>query len=285
MSLLQIFGISSGGWIVSVLYLAAIYGFIAYFMQSKATEKSQVRWTPFESAGVTLFVYFFSQLFAGISLYIILGVFGWDEARITDWFSNVVVGQFVVTVCIDAVTLGLLILFLKRRSATLKTIGLKGRLALRDIGYAVGGYLIYIVIYIAIASVVGKLIPAINLDQKQQLGFDNVSSLQLPLVFLSLVVMPPIIEELVMRGFLYTGLRNKLPKWTAALLTSGLFAVAHLQAGSGAPLLWVAAIDTFILSMVLIELKERSGSLRAPILLHALKNLIAFLSLFVFHLV
>jgi membrane protease YdiL (CAAX protease family) len=60
-----------------------------------------------------------------------------------------------------------------------------------------------------------------------------------------------------------------------------LFAVAHLQFGSGAPLLWIAAIDTFVLSLFLIYLKDKTDSLWAPILLHMLKNFIAFMALFV----
>jgi len=55
-----------------------------------------------------------------------------------------------------------------------------------------------------------------------------------------------------------------------------------LQARSGQPLLWVAGIDTFILSLVLIYLREKTDSLYASIGLHMLKNTIAFLGLFVF---
>jgi membrane protease YdiL (CAAX protease family) len=63
-----------------------------------------------------------------------------------------------------------------------------------------------------------------------------------------------------------------------------LFAAAHLQWGSGAPLLWVAAIDTFVLSMVLSTLREKTGSLWSAIGLHAIKNGVAFTLLFVLRL-
>ncbi len=87
----------------------------------------------------------------------------------------------------------------------------------------------------------------------------------------------------MVRGFLYGSLKKQWPKIYAVLCTSALFAIAHLQFGSGAPLLWVAAIDTFILSLVLIYLRDKTGSLAASIMLHMLKNSLAFVALFLLH--
>jgi membrane protease YdiL (CAAX protease family) len=74
-----------------------------------------------------------------------------------------------------------------------------------------------------------------------------------------------------------------MPVLSAALLTSAIFAAAHLpEGGSGGPL-YIAAIDTFILSLVLIYLRIKTGNLWASITLHALKNGVAFVALFVLH--
>jgi len=130
------------------------------------------------------------------------------------------------------------------------------------------------------------LFPSLNFEQEQEIGFSTaVSGLTLVPIFISLVVLPPVVEEILARGFLYTGLRTKLKPILATLITSVLFAVAHLQWGEGAPLLWVAAIDTFVLSMVLCYLRETTGRLAAPIMLHAIKNGIAFAALFIFKVV
>jgi membrane protease YdiL (CAAX protease family) len=120
-------------------------------------------------------------------------------------------------------------------------------------------------------------------EQSQELGFNPVGTVELILTFISLVILPPLVEELLMRGYLYTSLKKKLSKIAAALVTSVIFAAAHLQFGSGAPLLWVAAIDTFVLSLFLVSLREKTGGLWASMTLHATKNLIAFMSLFIFH--
>jgi membrane protease YdiL (CAAX protease family) len=55
-----------------------------------------------------------------------------------------------------------------------------------------------------------------------------------------------------------------------------MFGLAHLQLGSGTAVVWAAGIDTFLLSLVLVYLREKSGVLYAGMLVHALNNLIAF---------
>ena len=268
------------------LYILAIYGLVRFFIRSKADDKKeQVNWSPLESAGITLFIFFAAEIIGLMLVYIVPLLLGWHSGRINDWLDNSVLGQFLATVAIEGVTAWLLLNFLKRRLASVKTIGLNRWPILKDLGYVILGFAIYFTAYIIIIDVVKALIPSINLDQQQQIGFQNPAHWQLPLVFISLVILPPLVEELLVRGFLYTGFKKGLPAVAAVLLTSGLFAVAHLQAGSGAPLLWVAAIDTFILSLVLIFLKERTGSLWASIGLHMLKNGIAFASLFLLHVV
>ena len=74
-----------------------------------------------------------------------------------------------------------------------------------------------------------------------------------------------------------------MPKIVAALITSIIFATAHLEFGEGAPLLWVAAIDTFVLSLALVYVRERTGRLWGSMGVHALKNTVAFVSIYIFH--
>ena len=138
----------------------------------------------------------------------------------------------------------------------------------------------YFVSYIIIILIASRFSGLIDVDQPQQIGFDSAAGYQLIFVFVSLVILPPIAEEVMFRGFLFTSFRQKYRLRFTALFTSILFGIAHLQFGSGAPLLWVAAIDTFVLSMVLCYLREKSGSLWPPILLHAIKNGVAFFALF-----
>ncbi len=274
------------------LYLLAIYGLVRYFVPKKAAPSSpasyqqhnpdRVAWTPLESVAVTLFIYFGAQFMGVLAALAISRVLGFTGDRVITWLDSSVYGQFLTVLLIEAISVALLLGFLKKRRTPLKFLGWF-RPRWRDLGYVALGFGIYFVSFIALLSLAKVLIPALNTDQQQQIGFDNASGIGLVAVFASLVLMPAFVEEILVRGFLYTGLRSGMRYFWAALLTSVLFGLAHLQAGSDAPLLWVAALDTFTLSMVLIYLKEKTGGLAAPIGLHMLKNTIAFLTLFVFH--
>ena len=88
----------------------------------------------------------------------------------------------------------------------------------------------------------------------------------------------------MVRGFLYSSFKKGLPTAAAVIVTSAIFASAHLPEGGGGGLLWIAAVDTFILSLVLIYLREKTGALWASMTLHALKNGVAFVALFALHL-
>ena len=64
-----------------------------------------------------------------------------------------------------------------------------------------------------------------------------------------------------------------------------LFAVAHLPEGGSDGPLYIAAIDTFVLSLFLVGLRERTRGIWAGMVLHASKNFIAFYYLFIRHVV
>jgi membrane protease YdiL (CAAX protease family) len=264
------------------VYLLGLYGLTRFFLRKQKQQDNKINWTPLESVAVTVCIYFLGQLIGGLLIYVILSSFGWNQARIEDWTSNNAIGQFLIILCVEAISIGVLIKFLGLRGANLKTIGLKGRPKIRQIGMVIATYGLYFLSYILLLNLSKALVPGLNLEQEQDIGFKSVTNWQLPFVFISLVILPPLVEEILMRGFLYSGLKTKLPKVAAVIITSLLFASAHLQFGSSAPLLWVAAIDTFTLSLFLIYLREKTDSLWSPIMLHGLKNLIAFLALFVF---
>jgi membrane protease YdiL (CAAX protease family) len=93
------------------------------------------------------------------------------------------------------------------------------------------------------------------------------------LAFVTLVVLAPIAEETLFRGYLYGKLKGHVPAIIAAIATSLLFGVAHMQ--------WNVGIDVFILSLVLCGLRSLTGSIWSGILVHMIKNAIAFYFLFI----
>lgn len=239
-------------------------------------------WGPLSAVLVTIGIYFGAQLGAGLAIGIYSAVAGINSDEIGQKLDDSVIFQFAFVVLAGILTLVLLRWFMRHREITFSQIGLGRWPVLSDLPKALATFGLYFITLLAVMSLVGGLFTGLDLDQKQQIGFDSVSGFgPLLLVFASLVLLPPIVEEILIRGFLYSGLKNKFRPLRAALIASFIFAVAHLQFGNGEPLLWVAAIDTFVLSMFLIRLREKTGSLWAGIGVHFAKNCLAFVSLFV----
>lgn len=268
---------------ITILSVLGIYGIIRFFFKRQNAAGETVNWTPLEAIGITVAIYFLSQLVAGLFIGIIGGLKGLDDQGLVAELESNPGFQFGFILCVEVITLGLLYGFMKRRQTPWSSIGWVPP-RLRDAGYTILGFIIYFVVYAFIVfNLVEMLFPQVDTEQAQQLGFDtSTSGVALVFVFLSLVILPPLVEEILVRGFLFTGLRQKMNVIIAAIVTSVVFAAAHLQWGSGAPLLWAAAADTFTLSMVLIWLRHKTGSLWPGIGVHFIKNGIAFLALFVF---
>ena len=93
------------------------------------------------------------------------------------------------------------------------------------------------------------------------------------LAWVTAVIMAPVLEEIVFRGFMYTRLKKGLPVVFAAIFTSLVFGVVH------GTIIW--AIYTFIFSLILIWVFERFQSLTACILLHLGYNLSGMLMSFI----
>jgi membrane protease YdiL (CAAX protease family) len=205
---------------------------------------------------------------------------GTSVSKGVDWLTNSVLGQFLYYLIAETLTVASIIKFVHWRKGTLAAIGLK-RPKLEDIPYAITGLVIYFPLLIIAVYGVKAIFPGLNLGQQQAIGFSSTTTgWPLVLVFLSLVIMPPIAEEIMFRGFVYSGLKRSLPKIWAVLLTCAVFAFPHLLESTGGGPLWVAGVDTFVLSLTLIWLREKTGRLYAGMGLHGLKNFIAFLQLY-----
>ncbi len=250
--------------------------------KNSSPEAKKGFWSPVATVILTFAVFLISQVIGGLVILSIPSILGWDKLRTDNWLDSVGV-KFALIFLIEVIIMLAVHWLLKIKKKTFRYIGLKAPRVV-DLIYAVLGLGVYFLSFIAISALVKIIFPSIDFNQEQQIGFETYEQgFSLFLIFFSLVLAVPFVEEVLARGFLYTGLKNGLPKWGAVIVTSLLFALAHLQFGSGNELLWVAAIDTFILSLALIYLREKTGGLGAPIMLHMLKNGIAFVLLFVLH--
>lgn len=243
----------------------------------------RVPWNPWLGAAFIVVIYYVGQALAGllVSLYPLLK--HWTADQISDWLQDSVYAQFFFVLLAEGLILAALYWFLRRYRASFKTIGLlKPRWS--DLLYGLLTVPAYYLVYVLVVAVASHFVSGLNIDQQQQIGFNDVQgALPLAVTFISLVILPPLTEEIMVRGFLYSSLKKAMRILPAALLTSLIFASAHLPEGGAAGPLYIAAIDTFILSLFLIYLREKTGSLWASITLHGVKNAVAFVALFVIH--
>lgn len=155
-----------------------------------------------------------------------------------------------------------------------KRLGLTGWLKWREIGLAVSGFVLSFVLRVAVLLAVKELFPGFNIEQKQDLGFSfswQNSRLELMAVFFTLVVLAPVVEELIFRGFMFEKIRSRSGFVMTTLLVSVLFGLAHFMGGG-----WVAVVVTFSLSVVMCLTREVSGSIYPAMIIHAMNNGLAF---------
>lgn len=208
-------------------------------------------------------------------------VLGWGVEHTNVWLKTPV-ATFLYVLLSEMVTVGILAAFIARRKVPFARIIPLGRPGLRDAGYAISGILTYFALFILVLVVVQQIVP-LDQNQEQALGFDHgVTGAGLALAFISLVILPPLAEEMLFRGFVYGTLRGQGASFLVATLsTSVVFGFLHLFGGKSGELLWIAMIDTFVLSLVLCYVREKTGKLWASIAVHALKNGFVFLNLFI----
>jgi membrane protease YdiL (CAAX protease family) len=84
------------------------------------------------------------------------------------------------------------------------------------------------------------------------------------LLILTAVVIAPISEELIFRGYIFGVLRRYAGRWWALVISASVFAAIHAHIPSLAGL--------FVLAVALTLVYEGTGSLWASILMHALFN-------------
>jgi membrane protease YdiL (CAAX protease family) len=226
-----------------------------------------------------LLLYLVPPTIAAFALIVLLKAGGMSGGEIETWFQDATVGQFLYVLITETIVIGFLWLLVRHAKLKLKDIGV-ARPKPSHIQYVVLGLIVYFAAYVAVATLV-SVFTNINLDQEQEIGFNtNVSGFDLVLAGVSLIVLPPIVEEVLFRGYLYNRFRQGFSVVGAGLLVSLLFGAAHLQIDTGNIPLWIAAIDTFILSVVLVYIREKTGTIWAGVCIHALKNALAFVILF-----
>lgn len=209
--------------------------------------------------------------------------FGADAAAVRAWLYDSPAGTFLRTILQSSTLLGVIIWFVHSRKESFRRAVALHALHWKDLGYAIVGVVVYVMLFVVSLTIVNAIVP-IDTTKEQAIGFErDIRGAALVMAFASLVIIPPLVEEMVFRGFLYGTFRGRnIRIGTSIFITSAIFGFLHLF-GSNDGLLWIAFLDTFVLSIVLCVLRETTGSIWASIMVHALKNGFVFVNLFLLH--
>lgn len=185
------------------------------------------------------------------------------------------IGVLLLIEIIPYAMIGLLMGRAHAAEAGFRKIGLLPRRPRRDLRWGLlGGW-----VSLGLAGAVGLTIHAISLWRGVELDAighaalnelnDNFSIALLVSLIISAVVMAPLIEEILFRGILQTSLLRVLHgrRWAALVIAAALFAVVHWWVVP-----WHNLLVLFVLGLAWGYLYERTGSLLAPILAHAVFN-------------
>lgn len=201
-----------------------------------------------------------------------LRLVGVSTAGLNESVYATLVGALIYTLSL-LVVLGLPWL-VKRRNVSREELGLQRLPTWLDILWAPAGAVVYVILTALVTAFAMAFLTFIDYSQAQDTGFSQLATRpEYLLAFFSLVIVAPVAEEIIFRGYLFGKLRKHAPLWLAILITSALFAFVHGQ--------WNVGLDVFALSIVLCLLRVVSGSLWPSILLHMLKNGVAFYFLFI----
>ena len=138
--------------------------------------------------------------------------------------------------------------------------------------YLGGAFAAFLILVAGAFAFVSLLFPHFNANQAQVNDFTQPQTSQsLRLSFLALVIIPPFIEEIVFRGFIFPALTKRWGITGGAILTSILFGIAHWQLN--------VSVYTLILSLLLCFMYYKLRSIWPGIFLHMLNNYIAFAAL------
>lgn len=153
----------------------------------------------------------------------------------------------------------------------LRILGYRARHYWSLIAQGVGTYGVLVLVLVGASLLLGhgtglgSLIPAASGEQLISQARGTPATI---LLFVLICVIAPIVEETIFRGFVYPGLRRRLPAFSAVVLSALIFAWMHRNPAAMLPI--------GLIGIALAILYERTRSLVPCMVCHALNNTLVF---------
>ena len=220
---------------------------------------------------ILIAAWFGLQLLLGV----VLGGLSHIVPQVAAFIDSAQAGDLAAAFALDVIDvgigLGLVWAYLRYYRVTWQTVGWRKVGLWKSAGYLLAILVIFIVMANVALIVLQALVPGFDANQAQNNEFTQSAGSNRNLALIALVLLPPIFEETIFRGFIFPAIAKRTGVIWGAVLSSAIFGIAH-----GQPNLFVY---TTILGLLLCFMYLRLRSIVPGILLHMLNNYLAFLSI------
>ena len=228
---------------------------------------------PWSIRDVLLFIVAWFGLQVGLG--IALTLLAYRVPAVANFMAGVKSGDFGASFTLNliGVILGLVLVavIVRHYHASWATLGWRRVGIGRTIGYLIGILVVFLVLAQAALMLVKLLVPQFDANQPQTNEITQAVGSHRSLALVALVLLPPIFEETIFRGFIFPALAKRIGVMGGAIISSMVFGIAHGQVN--------LFIYTTILGLLLCFMYVRLRSIVPGILLHMLNNYLAFLAL------
>ncbi len=186
--------------------------------------------------------------------------------------ANDITASFQLTVLDAMAGLGVIWFVLRKYRVGWDSLGLRKFNVLKSSALIIAMFVVFIAIAYMALILTKVLLPGFDPNQAQVNEFTSAVTGNARIIsFLALVVIPPIVEEILFRGFMFPAFAGRVGIFIGALFSSLLFGFAHLQANVG--------VYTIVLGLLLCYMYKRTGSIIPGMALHMINNYVAFAAL------
>jgi membrane protease YdiL (CAAX protease family) len=184
-------------------------------------------------------------------------------------------GNLIASLLLDAVSLAAaavaMMAYLARYHVSVQEMGWRKVPWNQSVLYVVAGFVVFSVSSSLVLHGLGALLPQFHPNQIAQDFFVGIAPTNRVVGLVTLVIIPPLFEETVFRGFLFPAIAKRWGVVWGAVLSSAVFGIAHFQLNLG--------IYTFLMGLVLCWMYTKLRSIVPGMWLHMINNLVAFILL------
>ena len=214
-------------------------------------------------------------VFSSLVIGIIAGAVKNDpEATVLKWGIVKDFSVFALSLYCLGTLLAVIILFflLKEKGLNFDSVGVKGKLSLRSCGFALIGLVIAFTLYPAIEALLKPLGVSMFWKAGKVVPLDLTSAPDVVLTLIFAVILGPIVEEIIFRGYVLTAILQRRERKLGAIVLSALvFTSVHAYLGPG--VMFFIFFWTFIPAFLYLKF----DSLYPAILFHVLNNFVTYI--------